>query len=92
MTPPCHSFPALELSLRAQEDMNGRRRKFELGTRKVDLSTCDLFKMMQYKCEVLHPVSRDSPVQCFVVERFFRKFSSPPHLPSHEGAQGSIFI
>ncbi|KAM4065955.1 mitochondrial export protein [Hirsutella rhossiliensis] len=72
MTPPCHSFPASELPLKAQHDARGRRRKLD-GSALLDLSACPLLQMLQYKCEVQRPAVRDSPVQCFAVQRLFRK-------------------
>lgn len=69
MTPPCHSFAASELPLKTQQDARGRRRKLDGGA-PLDLSACQLLQMLQYKCEL--PV-RDGPVQCFAVQRLFRK-------------------
>ncbi|KAL5084456.1 hypothetical protein Trisim1_011734 [Trichoderma cf. simile WF8] len=76
MTPPCRSFPASELPLRIQQDASGRRRKVDGAgsvSRKIDLSACELFQMLQYKCEVQRPLSRESPVRCFTVDRLFRR-------------------
>lgn len=76
MTPPCRSFPASELPLRIQQDASGRRRKVDGAgsvSRKIDLSACELFQMLQYKCEVQRPLSRESPVRCFAVDRLFRR-------------------
>ncbi|KAJ6443419.1 hypothetical protein O9K51_04598 [Purpureocillium lavendulum] len=75
MTPPCHSFPAAELPAKVQQDARGRRRKLPDGARRVDLSACELFQMLQYRCEVQRPHERGSPVQCFPVERLFRRCS-----------------
>lgn len=72
MTPPCLSFAASELPVKAQQDARGRRRKLNGGAR-LDLSACELLQMLQYKCEVQRPAERDSPVQCFAVRRLFRK-------------------
>ncbi|KAG5945408.1 hypothetical protein E4U59_005850 [Claviceps monticola] len=75
MTPPCHSFPASDLPSRIQVDVTGRRRKQEpsLAGKKIDLSTCELLRMVQYKCDVEDPSIKDSPVLCFPVERLFRR-------------------
>ena len=73
MTPPCHSFPASELPLKVQQDTSGRRRKLPDGARRVDLSAGELLEMLQYKCEVQRPLSKESPVRCFPVERLFRR-------------------
>lgn len=76
MTPPCRSFPASELPERIQQDASGRRRKVEGAgsvSRKIDLSACELLQMLQYKCEVERPLSRDSPVRCYAVDRLFRR-------------------
>ena len=72
MTPPCVSFPASELPARVLEDGRGRRRKLDGGARTVDLSACELLQMLQYKCQVRRPLTRDSPVECFAVDRLFR--------------------
>lgn len=73
MTPPCLSFPASELPLKAQQRVDGRRRKFLGGARSVDLAACELVQMLQYKCHVQRPLSRDSPVKCFAFDRLFRR-------------------
>jgi len=88
MTPPCHSFPASELPTKVQLDARGRRRKPPVveaassssssssssrRSGRVDLAACELLQMLQYKCEVQRPHARDSPVQCFAVERLFRR-------------------
>ncbi|GJN76157.1 hypothetical protein PLICBS_010269 [Purpureocillium lilacinum] len=81
MTPPCHSFPASELPTKVQLDARGRRRKPPVvdaassssSSSRVDLAACELLQMLQYKCEVQRPHARDSPVQCFAVERLFRR-------------------
>ena len=73
MTPPCHTFPASELPLKVQGDVHGRRRKHESGVRGIDLASCEMLQMFQYNCQVKDPKVRDSPVQCFAVDRLFRK-------------------
>ena len=73
MTPPCQSFPASELPAKVQQDFGGRRRKLEGGARRIDLSGCELLSMLQYNCEVRQPVTASSTVQCFPVERLYRR-------------------
>ncbi|KZZ94344.1 hypothetical protein AAL_05311 [Moelleriella libera RCEF 2490] len=78
MTPPCQSFPASELPARVQNDVHGRRRKHDTTNgsptpHRVDLAACELLQMLQYKCQVQNPVLRSSPVQCFPVQRLFRR-------------------
>lgn len=70
---PCQVFRASELPDRIQTDLSGRKRKLEQGVSKIDLEKCELFEMLQYKCEIKEPVRFDSPVQCFAVERLFRE-------------------
>lgn len=73
MAPPCHSFSASELPARVQQDGTGRRRKLENGTQRIDLAQCELFRMMQYNCDVQEPVTPSSVVRCYPIERLFRK-------------------
>ncbi|KFH46817.1 hypothetical protein ACRE_023320 [Hapsidospora chrysogenum ATCC 11550] len=73
MAPACHSFPASELPARVQENTQGKRRKLEAGARRIDLSACELFEMVQWECEVRDPSVRNSTVQCFAVDRLFRR-------------------
>lgn len=70
---PCQVFHASELPERVQTDLKGRKRKLESGVRNVDLTGCELLEMLQYKCEIKEPVKWDSPVQCYAVDRLFRK-------------------
>ncbi|KAF5674336.1 hypothetical protein FHETE_2971 [Fusarium heterosporum] len=70
---PCQVFHASELPERVQTNLSGRKRKLEQGAKNIDLSGCELLEMLQYKCEIKEPVKWDSPVQCFAVERLFRK-------------------
>lgn len=70
---PCQVFHASELPERVQADLKGRKRKLESGVRNVDLTGCELLEMLQYKCEIKEPVKWDSPVQCYAVDRLFRK-------------------
>jgi len=73
MAPPCYSFPASELPDKVQETTEGKRRKMEAGVRRIDLSACEIFEMVQYKCEIRDPSVRNSAVQCFAVDRLFRR-------------------
>ncbi|KAF4501282.1 hypothetical protein FAGAP_2515 [Fusarium agapanthi] len=70
---PCQVFHASELPERVQTNLSGRKRKLDKGVNNVELSGCELFEMLQYKCEIKEPVKPDSPVQCFAIERLFRK-------------------
>lgn len=70
---PCQVFHASELPERVQINLNGRKRKLDQGAKNVELDGCELLEMLQYKCEIKEPVKWDSPVQCFAVERLFRK-------------------
>ncbi|KAF9775451.1 hypothetical protein IL306_006430 [Fusarium sp. DS 682] len=70
---PCQVFHALELPERVQTNLSGRKRKLDKGAKNIDLSGCELLEMLQYKCEIKEPAKSDSPVQCFAVERLFRK-------------------
>lgn len=73
MSPPCYVFQASQLPAKVQEDVRGKKRKLEAGTQRIDLSACELFGMVQYHCDVQRPATRESLVQCFAVDRFFRK-------------------
>lgn len=73
MTPPCEPFTASELLVKVQENVDGKRRKMVAGQRRIDLTTCELFEIPQYKCEVQQPVTETSIVQCNKIERFFRR-------------------
>ncbi|KAF4342703.1 hypothetical protein FBEOM_3363 [Fusarium beomiforme] len=70
---PCQVFHASELPERVQTNLSGRKRKLDKGAKNIDLYGCELLEMLQYKCEIKEPVKSDSPVQCFAVERLFRK-------------------
>ena len=74
---PCQVFHASELPERVQTNLSGRKRKLDQGEKNVDLNGCELLEMLQYKCEIKEPVKWDSPVQCFAVERLFRKWVFP---------------
>ncbi|RKU49481.1 hypothetical protein DL546_008134 [Coniochaeta pulveracea] len=72
MTPPVHSFPALELPLKVQLDDKGRKRKTEGGA-PIQLSACELLGFPQYHCSIDRPELRNSPVRCWPVQRWFRR-------------------
>lgn len=74
MAPPCPSINAPELPVKIQQDGQGKKRKLEAGKKDIDLSACELFEMLQYKCEVQRPLTRESPVRCFAVDRTFRRW------------------
>lgn len=73
MPPPVYPIAADELSTAAQLDAQGRRRKPEPGQKRVDLAACELLRMVQYRCEVQEPVTFESRVRCYPVERLFRR-------------------
>ncbi|KAI1642795.1 uncharacterized protein F4817DRAFT_286735 [Daldinia loculata] len=68
MAPPCRVFPASQLESEIQAT-DGRARK---GGR-IDLSTCELFSMVQYECQIDRPEVSNSPVRCWPVQRWFRR-------------------
>jgi hypothetical protein len=74
MAPPCLSFPASELPARIHEDSTGRRRKLEGGARQIDLAKCELLKIVQYECEVKEPIRMWSSINCYPIERLFRRY------------------
>lgn len=74
MPPACYYFQASQLEEQVQKDVHGKRRKHaDPRTRKIDLSACEFFEMLQYNCEVQQPVTPQSVVQCFTVPRAFRR-------------------
>ncbi|KAK0708607.1 hypothetical protein B0H67DRAFT_590749, partial [Lasiosphaeris hirsuta] len=73
MAPPCRSFPASDLPLAVQVGLNGKLRKTDDG-RRIDLvKDCELFEFVQYECLVTRPDVRNSPVECWPVQRLFRR-------------------
>lgn len=70
---PCQVFHADELPDRVQSDLKGRKRKLDANQARVDLAKCELLEMLQYKCEIKEPVRPDSAVQCYAVDRLFRR-------------------
>ena len=74
MAPPCPNFPPRQLSAAAQLGADGKIRKTEDG-RRIDLARdCELFGLVQYECIVQRPELPDSPVQCWPVQRWFRRW------------------
>lgn len=73
MAPPCHSFPVKELPLAVQANLDGRLRKTEDGRRIDLLRDCELLKLLQYECVVTNPELHSSPIQCWPVQRLFRR-------------------
>jgi len=69
MAPFVEAWSARELESRAQVSVAGRKRKDFDG----DLSGCELLEMLQYRCEVEKPVTRESVTRCWPVERLFRQ-------------------
>jgi hypothetical protein len=73
MAPPCPNFPTRQLTAAAQIGADGKIRKTEDG-RRIDLAKdCELFGLVQYECIVQQPALVDSPVQCWPVQRWFRR-------------------
>jgi hypothetical protein len=73
MPPPCQSFAVKDLPSEVQVGLNGKLRKTVDG-RRIDLQRdCELLELMQYECLVLQPEIRNSPVQCWPVQRLFRR-------------------
>ena len=73
MAPPCLSINASELPARVQEDLKGKRRKLDVGQKDIRLPDCELLAMVQYKCEVQRPLTKESPVLCYAVDRLFSR-------------------
>ena len=74
MAPPCPNFPTRRLPSAAQLDADGKLRKTHDG-RRIDLARdCELLGLVQYECVVSRPEVRDSPVQCWPVQRLFRRY------------------
>ena len=73
MSPPIKSFHARDLSSEAQFGVNGKVRKTVDG-RPIDLvRDCELQKLVQYECLVMQPEAAHSPIQCWPVQRLFRR-------------------
>lgn len=73
MAPPCPNFPTRQLTAAAQIGADGKIRKTADG-RRIDLAKdCELFGLVQYECIVQQPALVDSPVQCWPVQRWFRR-------------------
>jgi hypothetical protein len=73
MSPPVKTFPAKDLPSAAQVGVNGKVRRTEDG-RPIDLARdCELRGLVQYECLVMQPEVAHSPIQCWPVQRLFRK-------------------
>ncbi len=75
MTPPVKVFPPEELESKVQFT---RERK--LQKQPIKLKDCQLLTMVQYECEVKDRKNALSVVQCWPVERLFRKYVKVVHL------------
>ncbi|KAK3489992.1 hypothetical protein B0T13DRAFT_514492 [Neurospora crassa] len=75
MTPPCQSFKAKALPTHIQVGPDQRVRKTEDGgRRRIDLlRDCELFGLLQYDCQVRDPELRESQIECWPVQRLFRR-------------------
>ncbi|KAL0465221.1 hypothetical protein QR685DRAFT_538962 [Neurospora intermedia] len=75
MTPPCQSFKAKALPTHIQVGPDQRVRKTEGGgRRRIDLlRDCELFGLLQYDCQVRDPELRESQIECWPVQRLFRR-------------------
>jgi len=69
MAPLVEKWPVRELEYRSQVSMVGKKRKEFDG----NLKACELLEMLQYRCEVEQPVTRESVTRCWPVERMFRR-------------------
>ncbi|KAK1827508.1 hypothetical protein QBC39DRAFT_361789 [Podospora conica] len=73
MSPPVKTFLAKDLPSAAQVGANGKVRKTDDG-RPIDLARdCELRGLVQYDCMILQPEVAHSPIQCWPVQRLFRK-------------------
>ncbi|KAK3348422.1 hypothetical protein B0H65DRAFT_175277 [Neurospora tetraspora] len=73
MTPPCQSFKAKALPQHVQVGPDHRVRKTENGRRIDLLRDCELFGLLQYDCQVRDPELRESQIECWPVQRLFRR-------------------
>lgn len=70
MAPFVETWPARELEFRSQMSLQqGTKRKGFDG----DLKACELLEMLQYKCEVETPITKESVTRCWPIERMFRR-------------------
>ena len=73
MPPLCQSFPANDLPQAVQLNWNGRLRKTE-DVQRIDLfKDCELLGLVQYECLVSRPEVPESPIQCWPIQRLFRR-------------------
>lgn len=73
MTPPCQSFKAKALPTHIQVGPDHRVRKTADGRRIDLLRDCELFGLLQYDCQVRDPELRESQIECWPVQRLFRR-------------------
>ncbi|KAK1781430.1 hypothetical protein QBC45DRAFT_321324 [Copromyces sp. CBS 386.78] len=79
MTPPCQSFKAKALPTHIQVGPDHRVRKTtgttETPGQRIDLlrDCSELFGLMQYDCQVRDPELRESQIECWPVQRLFRR-------------------
>jgi hypothetical protein len=69
MAPFVETWSARELEFYSQVSPVGKKRKGFEG----NLKGCELLQMLQYRCEVEKPVTRESVTRCWPVERMFRR-------------------
>jgi hypothetical protein len=70
MPPPLETWPASQLDYRSQVSMKDTKRKGFDG----DLKACKLLELLQYECGITEgPVTKESRIICWPVERFFRR-------------------
>lgn len=74
MTPPCQSFKAKALPTHIQVGPDHRVRKTADGRRIDLLRDCELFGLLQYDCQVRDPELRESQIECWPVQRLFRRY------------------
>ncbi|KAK5659010.1 hypothetical protein OQA88_1097 [Cercophora sp. LCS_1] len=73
MSPPVRSFPAKDLPVEIQVGVTGRVRKTEDGKRIDLVRDCELLELFQYECLVPNPERRDSRIECWPIQRLFRR-------------------
>lgn len=75
MTPPCQSFKAKALPTHIQVGPDHRVRKTDTPGKRIDLlRDCELFGLLQYDCQVRDPELRESQIECWPVQRLFRRY------------------
>ena len=84
MTPPCPNFHPSQLPQQIQFRIDGRKRKTDDG-KDINLKACELMRLLQYDCSIEHPQRQDSPVKCYPVERWFRRYGVSESMKGHLG-------